>query len=248
MDDSEYNIDQEVLPAFACARCALSTGTPIMGRTGLDHTKIKLIVISDYPTFAEEQNNYIFWDNQEARQPKRTRKGFKLLGPPNGGNIIRQELGLIGIDPYAEVFYTHVIKCSKPHNMTIKDGHIKTCIQEWFMKEINYMKNQIPSTVPVLCLGKFAWRALKFVDSSLRTIKDGNKLSKLRLLPAGELKFLGRPLIITESPNAVCKSTWRVETHPVNTEVYSVKELPPLPGSPSFIFRNDISHIRPFIT
>lgn len=221
-----------------CRNCSLSNGA-IAGIGPDDLTKVRLIVIGDYPGKMEKEVDVPFTSNDSQRIPRRLKSGVtSMLKPRNGGSLMRMMLNNMGIDPYTECWFTYAIKCNPAQNKP-KEKQAKTCVKSWLIEELSMLDKYCP-TVPILIAGNVAFKSLSltFRDSDIykKTLKDCRRTNKYKLF--------SHPLFFTFSPGSVCRSEWGVEDTCIiyknRVQVTSKEILPSLPLSPMYIYQKDM--------
>lgn len=241
-------------PAIAfsrqCTECELGKNCAV-GGAGPDRlSEIKLIVVSDHPGHYEQECGYPFFDNAEQRRPRYNRKTGQtsLEGWKNAGALLRDQLGQqFGLDTYRHCWLTNAVKCD-PGKNKIKDKNAKTCALKWFCQEMAILDEAAPE-VPILFAGSYAYKAIAYIDKEL-SLKLGTSLRAHRL--TNHWRWRAHPLVFTYNPAAVAKSEPRIETEIGLTlnqtyKVNKVQPLPPLVGSPQWMFARDLEMLRPFL-
>lgn len=234
-----------------CSACALSTGYAVGSAGPDDLSKVKLIVISDYPGPYETEKGWPQVPNSLIVAEQKKRKQL----PPfrNSGQLIRDKLTeLFHLDTWSEVWFTNAVRCD-PNYMgrknTVSDtSHLRVCVERWLRPELQILERVKP-TVPILCAGAKAVTALKqLYGHNLPTdLKLANGRRKKGLV-AGT-----HPVVITFNPAAVARCEPRIETSiGVNRrkgllEVNNVKFLPNLVGSPGWVFEQDLLLLKPYL-
>jgi len=237
-----------------CKNCSLGHPTEakaIRGSGPDDISKVKLIVLSDYPGYYEAKAGYNQYPNDEERQPKynpRTRQ-TTLEGWRNSGSFIRNVLETyFRLDTYEQVWFTNVLKCPL-ENQTATDKHIRICTTSWLVQEIAAITKVAPN-IPILVAGTVAYKGIKFLDPELNrtlpsSLPDARRTTSFR--------YQGHPLVFTYNPAAVSKGECRVETEVGvirNTDDYVVtatKPIPILTGSPIWMFLKDIEPLTMYL-
>lgn len=224
-----------------CKGCNLSCGEALCGSIGQqDLTKMKLVVISDYPGYYELKNRYCMFSNEEIRKSKR---GVKQPWP-NAGNYIRKQIEeLYNLDTYTEVYFTNIIKCN-PQNKTALESHIRRCYQLWFSKELMLI-NKVNDRVPFLLLGSVVYKAFKkVINAENSSLYESKGLAAVRR----KIHYVNRhPTVVTANPAAVSSSILRIETDPYNNNVNLLYYLPPIVGSPAWKYRKDLEVLKEYI-
>lgn len=238
----------------SCTGCELGIGKAVNGCGPDDLTDVKLIVISDFSGHYEAENNMPMWSNDGNRAPKKNKKTGKYgpEGPRNAGSMMRHVLKLMfGLDTYSDVWFTNGIKCPANETRKIKpqDKHIKPCVSLWLAKELETLDEAVP-TAPILIAGSIGFKALKMTFRELDKTLPGslNDCRKTNHYRIGE-----HPLVFTFNPAPVARGEFRVETDVDldETNSYRVNAVmtiePPIVGSPSWDFRNDLEYLSPFL-
>lgn len=229
-----------------CKKCIRGEGNAIPGCiSNADLTNVRLVVISDYPSYYEDLHKQPFYDNEVERIKKRQEKKKLEVGWPNAGNYIRRKLEAMGLDTYKEVYFTNAIKCKNNSDKTIvpkEASELKPCVIEWLLPELNIISNVKPD-VPILLAGKYAFIAFKkFIPGS--PFKSSN--IKLKQARGKEYRYKYHPLFVTVNPATACTSIPKIESLEVEqkSDLKSVKELSPLIGSPDFHYTNDLALLK----
>lgn len=236
-----------------CKVCVRGEGNAIPGCIqNADLSKLKLVVISDYPGHYEDKEGYCFYDNEPDRQSMKNNKKDKRarlkIGWPNAGNYIRRKLETLGLNTYQEVYFTNVLKC-KQNNADKEPNEtreVKRCIETWLLKELDIIEMYNP-TVPILLLGKYAFIAFKkFIPHSPISDDKGEVLRKYR---RQVVYYKNHPVITTVNPAAACSSIPKLEYVEINNinDLKSVRELKPPIGSPDWHFTNDLEPLKLFL-
>ena len=222
-----------------CTDCALSNGCSIPGSiTNLNN--LKLIVISDYPGHYETKYRYLMWDNELVRG--KTYKGSKRIPSwPNAGNYIRRLLEQFGLDTYSDVYFTNAIKCNPEQNKP-KELHIKSC-SKWLNTELSILESKGYINTPILVAGTTAFKSLKHLgEKSLESLSFKDCRRRV-------IYVKSHPTVVVANPAAVCSSTFRIENRIVYDprQLTSVRELPPIPGSPIWNYQKDLELIKCYL-
>ncbi len=234
-----------------CTRCALQCGYAVGPGGPDDLSRVKLIVISDYPGPYETQYGWPQVPNSYVLAQQKNRKRLKPFR--NSGQLIRDKLSeLFGLDPWSEVWFTNALRCDPNYGgrkVAVSDtSHIRVCVETWLRNEMLKL-SEVKPTVPILCAGGKAVVALKQLYGQ-QLPSDLNLMNGRRRqgLVAGE-----HPLVITFNPAAVARCEPRLETQiGVNRrtgllEVHDLKFLPNLPGTPGWVFEQDLLLLKPHL-
>jgi len=230
-----YKLPEPLKFDYACAKCNLSTGCSVSGAGPTDLKDVKLIIVSDFPSFNEVKEGYplVF---------KRERIVKNLPVMPNAGTFLRRELTkMFRIDTYNSCYITNALKCDKKNN-TVGTSDFKTCVLTWLKYELDVLDTYVPK-VPILSLGQLAFEAFKLLNPS--QFHDKSKLKNYRFKRG--LFYLDHPIIYSVNPAAVCKSIPRVESLPVNSQVNSVDYLEPIVGSPLWQYRKEMQLLQDYL-
>lgn len=222
-----------------CTDCALSNECALPGSiSNLDN--LKLIVISDYPGHYETKHQYLMWDNELVRG--KSYKGNKRIPSwPNAGNYMRRTLTQLGLDTYNEVYFTNAIKCNPEQNKP-KDLHIKSCAK-WLNIELSLIEAKGYINTPILVAGTTAFKSLKYLgEKSLESLSFKDCRRRV-------IYVKSHPTVVIANPAAVCSSTFRIENRIVYEprQLTSVRELPPIPGSPIWNYHKDLEPIKCYL-
>jgi uracil-DNA glycosylase len=225
-----------------CNNCLLGKnnkkGTAIGGAGPIDLTKVKLIVISDYPTFSDKFKGTPFTDNQKTFN--RTDEKAQWL---NGAALLRTAIqNLYNLDSYTECWMTYVIKC-EPGKNTVKPEHLNIC-KNHLQDELHWLNEQAPNA-PILITGTKAFATMKNLLPNVIG-RDSNLQSSRRTI----LKYLGHPICVTVNPNIISKCQFRIEedVYEYNEDVFVSKytNYPILVGSPYWLFIKDLEILQPY--
>lgn len=202
-----------------------------------DLSKVKLIVMSDYPGAYEVKYRFPMVDKRDFKPE--VERGRVVTR--NAGSYLRRALHLMyGLDTYDDCWFTNAVKCS-PNNNTVLPKYVKECTSRWLSNEFNLLDQHCPH-VPLLVLGTQAYRACCLLFSSYNT-----EIAKLGYTGVRRRVHLinDRPVVFSFNPAVAARSEPRIETR--------VKEgskgmcitgtdwlYPPLPGSPVDRFINDL--------
>jgi uracil-DNA glycosylase len=177
------------------------------------------------------------YSNEQDRMPSIKKS---LLGWQTAGALLRTELTrMYGLDTYTYCYITNIIKCNN-REVTITDIHLTSCIRQWFIKEMDILDQYVPS-VPILVAGSAAIKGLTNLDAETRASYDKITIAALR----GDLThyYKKHPLVFTINPVAVANCIMRLEVH---NNCNKAMELKPLVGSPLWLFRKDLAHLRQY--
>lgn len=194
---------------------------------------LKLVLISDHPGYYEVKNKYPMYDNQQDTDKKKRKRN------PNAGSFIRTVLESWGLNSYRDVYITNAVKCNPGANSII-ESHVKLCKRTWLDLELALI-DKANKTVPILCLGRHAFTALKLLVPQLR---DYNLNDTRRDV----WYYRAHPIVFSFNPASVATSVARIETKDpkVSTLDFSLK-LPLLEVSPQTVYLKDLEYIRKFI-
>jgi hypothetical protein len=211
-----------------------------------DLTKVKLIVISDYPGHFEVLHNQPMYDIRESRDERR--KG--LLQSKNAGAILRTGLSLMyGLDTYTECWITNAIKCN-PKTVTPSDNaHLKVCAFSWLSSELFILDNYVPKC-PILVAGSKAFQAVKFIYKEEREFLESRGLHGCRRRK--DIKLGEHPAVFTFNPAVAARSEPRIETTVKSSKGrlwvnHNDWLYPLLPGSPLQKFIDDLRMLEDFV-
>lgn len=198
-----------------------------------DLTRIRLIVISDYPSTLEVKRGYPLVDNDEERKRR------KLIGWRNAGGLLRAALHtLYGLNTYDDCWFTNAIKCD-PRNLKPDNSHVACCAKTWLLSELLTLDEAVP-TAPILLAGKQAFRALHVLFPDLVLPQSlGEALRSRRYFWRHHfLAFVHNPVQVSRS---VYHREVTTRSTPRQILVTKSEELPQiLPGSPLWHFLNDL--------
>jgi uracil-DNA glycosylase len=210
----------------------------VSGNGPEDLTKVKLIVISDYPGAYEVTQGYPMVDKYDIKPAVVRGK----VQPQNAGGFLRQALRMMyGLDSYNDVWITNAVKCNPATATVVETQHLRPCVKKWLVNELNVLDRYCPK-VPILTLGTQAFRAVRFMyDNQTDAFQAGYKACRRKVHWVGE-----RPVVVSFNPAIAARSQARIETQVKKTKhngVYVAKTdwlYPPLPGSPVDRFINDL--------
>jgi uracil-DNA glycosylase len=209
-----------------------------------DLTKVRLIVISDYPGIYEAQKGYPMVEKFDFK-PKEIRGKVQ---PNNAGGFLREALRLMyGLDTYTDVYTTNALKCYPQTTTVLETKHLRPCVKKWLANEF-YQLDQYCPKVPVLTLGTQAFRAVKNLYKDVSdTFNDGYIASRRKVHWVGE-----RPVVVSFNPAIAARSEPRIETAVKQTKngtyiARTERLYPPLPNSPVSRFIDDLRCLAPLV-
>jgi uracil-DNA glycosylase len=210
-----------------------------------DLSKVKLIVISDYPGAYEVKEGYPMVDKFRDRPEVYRGK----VQPRNAGNFLRRALHLMyGLDTYTDCWITNAVKCSPNKVSVIEGAHIKPCTNKWLTSEFQLLDLHCPQA-PTLVVGTHAFRAIKHLYKSTSAQLDAQGVigsrRKVHIIN-------GRPFVFSFNPAIAARSEPRIETAVKQTSkgtyISTTDWLyPPLPGSPIDKFIKDLRLLADYI-
>jgi hypothetical protein len=233
MPELNIPLDYHPLPDLKfdvlCHKCNLGEGKAIGGCIAKDLTRLRLIVISDYPSYYETKEGYPMWDNRNGKYESSGLRRSHL----NAGAYLRQVLTDLGLDTYREVYITNAIKCTRQKDK-ITNRQINPCVENWLKTEL-YHLNEANPTAPILIAGTVAHAAFKLIPN--------HPLTTFKLDRRADLTWLGHPIIVVANPATVCASVPRLESNQIHTlrDLRGTRDLSPLPGSPLSFYTEDLS-------
>jgi hypothetical protein len=204
----------------------------------IDLNDTKLIVISSHPGHYEEKYGMLMCPNDDLR--KQDKKKNKVVRYRNAGSVLRYAIkNVLDLNPVTQVYYTNIVRCN-PKKEKVLEKHIKVCTGKWLKAEILIWSKHIP-TVPILVAGTDAVRAMKTLDPSftLSGVKEARR--QVRQL------FNTHPATFTTNPASVASRQFRIESYKYGNVITRVEELPPLIGSPMWMFFKDIEVLKDYI-
>jgi hypothetical protein len=206
-----------------------------------DLTKVRLIVISDYPGIYESQYRYPMVDITETRNE---RKNNGLLYPWNAGAFLRKYLSHeFKLNTYDDCWFTNAVRCDPGKLSVIETTHMKPCIQHWLKNELLILDEHCPRS-PILIAGTYAFRALNRIYSLPGDLQSLRRRSDL-LLPNG------RPYVCTINPATPARAMPKIESHSRLVKGRSIVQrnvwLPPIIGSPVWHYIEDLKCLKPLI-
>lgn len=136
-----------------CSACSLHTYKAVPGQSEVPFDKVKLMVISAYPSNLDETEGTSLTPDQKVGKDK------------GAGSYLRFVLqGVFDSDPrvpsdmkpfHRYCYLTNAIKCNKRES-TIQDLHRRRCRDKWLLGEIA----ALPPNVPILLAGSDAVKLL----------------------------------------------------------------------------------------
>lgn len=220
-----------------CALCNLSRGEAVFGAGPEDLGRIKLIIISDNPGPYEVEKGYPLVYRESQRKPNVIQKWN------TAGTYMRNILHSMGLDSYKDCWITNAIKCEK-REKTVEQKHINTCAISWLKKELDILDCHVP-TVPILILGKLAFKAIKVLEPQSFP-KDTVELKDYRKKKGVFYRL--HPLVFTVNPAAVSNCIPRIETHEIDDNyVRNVREIQYPIGSPPWFFMKDLELLKEYL-
>lgn len=237
----------------ACSDCTLKCGGAVPGTGPLDLSKIKLIVIADYPGHYEKVHGFSQVprpyaqqkEDEEAKARGRTIRRRKPFPKQNSGEYLRQAIQTtLKLDPYEHVFYTNAVRCPTEIGQTkinVTKTHLKACLP-WLEIEMDVLDKYCPKA-PILVGGTKALQAFNLLyGTKYKSVTD---VYRTKLIKADE-----HPTIFTWNPAVFCKGKLSVITRAqfrdsVLTPV-SVREWC-VPGTPQWHFEQSLKTLIPYL-
>lgn len=241
---TSYGLEEHPLFKFDrnCNDCSLTCKKAVSGAGPNDLTLVKLIVISDYPSFLERVKNQPMVNNQIRNKNDSDDKRNEWL---NAGALLRSCLvNMFKLNTYNDCYITNVIKCD-PNKNIVTANHLKVC-SKYIKEELNQLDLYCPKA-PILIAGTKAFKSLKQLMPDLMSTNYGLQDCRRR----DGLFYNDHPLVFTMNPAACSKATMRIET-----EVYTYDELvyvptytnyPILEGNPINVFCRDIELLNKYL-
>lgn len=242
----------------SCSACKLSTGEAVSYAAPDDLSKVKLIVISDYPGAYETEFNWPQVPNISVVVPSRRRR-TQLSPFRNSGQLLREVIGeQFGICPWGEVYYTNAIKCDPNHKGQVKAvsvKHLKTCSSLWLEKELKLLDEVVPSAPMIvggakavdcvaLCYPEATYSVSKWSIKGLRGKRD--------------LEVGGRKTAVTFNPALIARNEMRIEEdvtidrrkrqRVVTNVTWWSQKYEVMLGTPLWHFIKDISWLKEYIS
>lgn len=214
----------------------------------LDLSKVKLIIISDYPGPYEQQWGwpqvpapYVRQQEDKAKQ-KRRRVRFPWK---NSGEFLRLVLKEeLNLDPWEEVFYTNGVRCSifrGTEKINVNLTHIKAC-NNWMRGEIAALDDESPDAPILICGGKALMAFNAFYNLKFKSIQE--------MLHVKDIRVNGRPIAFTYNPAAVSKGEARLASNMVTAkgvfQPSSIRGWKVL-GTPQWHFVNSIRWLKEYL-
>lgn len=213
-----------------------------------DLTKVKLIVVSDYPGHYECVSREPMHDATKDRAARK--RG--LLQPYNAGGYLRMSLQLMyKLDTYEDCWITNAIKCNPNQLKAIDNQHTRPCSTRWLNMELKALDEYVPQ-VPILVLGNQALAGVCHVYG--KQAAHINKLKVNGCRNREDLKVGEHPLVVTFNPAVAARSLPKIETaikyNSRNEVVITSNEwlYPVLPGSPVDLFIKSLYPLAPYLT
>lgn len=194
-----------------CENCELSCGRAVPGAGPKSLTKIKLILISDYPGhyektygFPQVPRPYAYAKEDEVAKSqgksKRRRSPFPVA---NSGEYIRWQLKeLFDLNPFEEVYYTNAIKCPTEVGaklLNVGSKHLKACLP-WLQQELDVLNNDLP----ILLAGS---KALAMFGHITALKRNGSVMDYYNQVP---FMYKDHPVVVTHNPAIVARNRLRL--------------------------------------
>lgn len=222
-----------------CKRCSFrgEEHVPVGGAGPDDLSKVKLIVVSDYPGHYEVKQGFPF----VPQAPGYTKKNRGVIRWPNAGASLRHIIySHLGLNSYTDCWLTNVLKCNPAqHSGKVQAVQAKVCLSTWFYGELEALFASTPA--PVWVAGNLAFSCFRYAYKDFWQVQR-HSLNDLR---GQVVEWRGRPIVFTYNPAAYCRSEFRqaiehkgkiVEARPLYAGV--------LPGSPWYFFLEDIKPLE----
>lgn len=248
-----YNINSN------CTKCILGSkeGT-IGGQSEVPFSEVKLIVIGNYPTGRDLRVDSSFSYNPNSKGIPDSSKGNL-----SSGEFLRYSLNAV-IDKSKDIpdaykpitkytYFTNALKCSPQRGrdkITVLEKHIRTCKQLWLNDELD----QFPDRVPILLCSNEAVKSILGKDAKLYDSR--NKINY----------YKSHPVIVSTHPTEWEKYSAKhvpdieearqnivklIKANAINkfkkekkiNKIIGCKRWKPLPGSPLYFVKQDLSLI-----
>lgn len=250
-DASVYLENRHPLIPFdrTCTGCAAQCGKAVPAAGPDDFTKIKLIVMTDYPGKFDLEQGWPQVPNSLVLTKKDRAK--KIPPGPNSGQFIRDLLTeMFGLCTFSEVWFTNAIKCDpnfENRHLVVTDRIIRSCNKQWGFTEFALLDRFVPN-VPILVAGSKALKALQLMYGA--ECPSGSLNSYLRRT---DLKIANHPMICCYPPAAYAKSVGNIETQigiskDNLVEITGVRSLAEFFFLPVMHYKTDISGIQAFLS
>lgn len=222
------------------------TQLSVGGAGPIDLTKVKLILISDYPGHYEALNGYPQFDACAGKEERRD----GILIPHNSGAFIRMTLNaMYGLNTYDDMWITNAVKCNPMKTKVVESRHLKPCIAAWLRSEFLILDEHCPN-VPILVAGLHAFRAVKVLYKTDASLLESLGFNGCRR--RGDIKLGTHPAVFCPNPARAARSEARIETQVMYKEGYFYPSrnqwLPPIVGGPVWSILQDLRFLKPFIT
>jgi DNA polymerase len=148
----------------------------------LGKTRIKLV-------FGEGNPEPKFMSVAESPGKDEDVSGRPFVG--RSGQLYRNMLRAIGLDPEKDVYMSNVLKCRPPNNRVPEPEEIEQCVK-FLQKQIEIISPRL-----LLFLGKTAVKGLlpEYAKMSVNSLRGNSKL--------GKFSYQGIPVLITYHPSAL---------------------------------------------
>jgi uracil-DNA glycosylase family 4 len=225
---------------YGCRACPYGNDKagPVGGVGPSDLSKVRLLVISDYPGHYEVQEGYPFVPKPPVYQSNRSKK--IRMSWANAGAALRYALGQLGLNSYDDCWLTNTLKCSPAADSgKVKETELDTCTRLWLYQEV-WQLHLVNPKLPIWLAGSQALAGFR------RTFKP---------FPKGSVNdfrrkvtwWLEHPVVVTWNPSAYCRSEFRAtlsHSHPDKVKPV-FDQLVPL--TPWEVYHRDWALLKQFL-
>lgn len=243
---------------FSCTKCRFGlkqeskndrdqqNNVTVCGAGPDDLSKIRLIVVSDYPGAYESdpQRGYPMVDNRI--RPRESDIPARL----NAGGVIRWALSeMFGLDTYTDCWFTNAMRCNPNQNKPL-EVDLKACANAWGKTEIDILDQYVP-TAPILIAGSLAFRSLKYLFPL--DWKHVSSIGQNECRRRNDIRLGKHPLVVTMNPavaaraDMVTELTLRPDSRTGFTVAAGELVRPFMIGSPMWHLGRDLSYLEDFI-
>lgn len=215
-----------------CQRCSLYKARPVGGAGPNDLSRVRLLVVSDYPGHYEVEAGYPFAVvNDEYRC--RARAGTRWA---NAGALLRHGLLTLGLNSYTDCWLTNAVKCAPKGEGKVTLSQTKPCAQYWLKPEVTTVLAVRPD-LPIWIAGSLALRVF------CQTF-DWDVPAKVNELRRRVHFYYQHPVVVTWNPAVYTRSEFReVKSLDQPRDVYPIFRQP-LILSPLWMFYQDIAPLK----
>ena len=236
----------------ACRQCNLGCGTTsVSGQSEVAFSKVKLIVISDYPGSREIESGLSLADNKKKIAIPDSGKS-----PVGAGEFLRYCLRSLKF-PFPEdieryTYFTNAVKCSpqnKKVTLSVEDKNVKICKDTWLLSELEMFNPRVPIW---LCGGKAVKAVLGLKEGLFNNRNKVNWYGEHPVIVSTNpvdwetynMRYVEDVEVAREHVVKLIERGWLAKFKKNMEAVTGSKIWKALPGSPSYFLKQDLILIK----